>query len=119
MAGIVHIPWYATVLRGDRLSRALHDIAPVALRYGAFDYELRRSRDDSYRFVQSATFEDSAHFYAYWEGEEFIDFRTRYMGWFQVPVLYEWFERVTHGQLRTEHEALAHAEAEGTTGDIT
>ena len=35
MAGVVHIPWYATGFRGDKLEAALAEIAPIALRYGA------------------------------------------------------------------------------------
>jgi len=116
VAGIVHIPWYATLFRGDRFERAVAEIAPVALRYGATDYEVRRSTEDSYRFVQSATFEDHADFYAYWEGPEFQDFRRRYQSWYQVPVLYEWYARVNRGGL-AGHE-LTHA-APTAEGDIT
>ena len=32
MAGVVHIPWYATVFRGDKLEAALAEIAPLALK---------------------------------------------------------------------------------------
>jgi hypothetical protein len=35
MAGVVHIPWYATVFRGDKLAAALNEIAAHNLRYGA------------------------------------------------------------------------------------
>jgi hypothetical protein len=97
--GLIKIPWYATVLRADRFEQALHDIAPVALRYGAVDYEVQRSREDPYRFSQTATFEHSEDFYAYWEGPEFIDFRTRYTSWFQVPIIYEWWNRSQRGAL--------------------
>jgi hypothetical protein len=107
--GLLVIPWYATAFRGDRLARALADVAPVALRYGALDYEVRRSKEDEYRFFQTATFERDRDFYAYWEGPELSDFRTRYQGWFQVPVLYEWFTVITRGRLATE--ALEEAEA--------
>jgi len=29
MAGVVYIPWYATVFRGDKLEGAVAEIAPV------------------------------------------------------------------------------------------
>ena len=29
MAGVVHIPWYATLFRGDRFEEALEQIAPM------------------------------------------------------------------------------------------
>src|SRR3954470_24123009 len=100
--GIVHIPWYATVFRGDRFAKALELIAPIALRYGATDFEVRRSREDRYKFLQTATFRDPADFYAYWEGPEFLDFRTRYSSWFQVPVVYDWQDRITHCGTRVQ-----------------
>jgi len=37
-AGVVQIPWYATLFRGDKFEAALREIAPVAMRYGATDY---------------------------------------------------------------------------------
>ena len=57
-AGSVQIPWYATVLRGDKLAEALQEIAPVALRYNATSFAVYRSRDDRYKFLQMATFEN-------------------------------------------------------------
>ena len=97
--GVIHIPWYATVFRGDRFEQALQLIAPLAIRYGASDYEVRRSREDRYQFLQTATFREQADFYAYWEGPEFIDWRTRYSSWFQVPVVYDWNDRIIHGEM--------------------
>ncbi|HEY2637422.1 MAG TPA: hypothetical protein VGI54_08560, partial [Solirubrobacteraceae bacterium] len=69
--GIIHIPWYASLFRGDRFELAVKEIAPVAMRYGASDFEVRRSETDAYKLLQTATFEDSADFYGYWEGPEF------------------------------------------------
>ena len=86
MAGVVHIPWYATMFRGDKFELALAEIAPVALRYGGTDYRVYRSRDDMYRFLQMATFEDKGDFERYWYGEEFKDWRADYSGYDQVPV---------------------------------
>ncbi len=100
--GIVHIPWYGTFFRGDKLAAALEEIAPVALRYGALDYMLFRNRDDTYKFLQTATFEDELDFTRYWEGPEFIDFRVRHTSWFQVPVLYTWADLIARGGLAAE-----------------
>jgi hypothetical protein len=97
--GVVTIPWYATVFRGDKLQAALEDIAPIAGRYGATHYEVLRSREDRYRFQQTATFEDKLDFERYWYGPEFSGFRAECSGWFQVPVVYEWHDRVTLGLL--------------------
>ena len=74
-AGVAVIPWYATVFRGDRLEAVVNEIAPVALRYGATEFEVLRSREDRYRFRQSATFERKIDFERYWYGPEFAAFR--------------------------------------------
>jgi len=88
MAYSVHIPWYATGFRGDKLEAALADIAPIALRYGASHYSVYRSHDDRYKFVQIADFQTKAQWVAYWDGPEFTRFRVLSSGWYQVPVLY-------------------------------
>ena len=98
-AGVVHIPWYATLFRGDKFEAALQEIAPVAVRYGATEWAVYRSRDDAYRFLQMATFEDKEAFEAYWYGADFNDWRARYSSWYQVPVLYAWHDLVARGGL--------------------
>ena len=97
MAAVVHIPWYATLFRGDRFEAAVREIAPVALRYGAVEFSVYRSRDDTYKFLQMATFERKADFDRYWYGEEFSLWRGDYSGWYTVPVLYVWHDLVARG----------------------
>jgi hypothetical protein len=99
MAGMVHIPWYATGFRGDRLGAALADISAASLRYGARSHAVHRMRDDRYKFLQVAEFESKADFERYWFGPEFTDFRILCSGWFQVPVLYGWADLVAAGEL--------------------
>jgi hypothetical protein len=99
MAGVVHIPWYATLFRGDKFELALAEIAPLALRYGGTDYRVYRSRDDAYRFLQMATFEDKSDFERYWFGDEFSTWRADYASWFQVPVVSVWYDLVLQGSL--------------------
>jgi hypothetical protein len=103
MAGVVNIPWYATVFRGDKFEIALREIAPIALRYGATDFEVMRSNDDRYRFWQFAHFEEKTDFERYWYGQEFSDWRADYTSWFTVPVIYTWFDRVMAGALEGNH----------------
>jgi hypothetical protein len=103
VAGVVHIPWYATGFRGDRLEAALADVGPVALRYGATSHALYRSQDDRYKFLQMATFEDKADFERYWYGDAFNDWRRDFSSWFQVPIIYSWNTLVFQGSL--EHAA--------------
>ena len=104
--GIVHIPWYATGLRGDKMAAALAGIAPVALRYGARSYQVHRFRDDLYKFLQIAEFESKRDFDRYWHGDEFTEFRVLASSWYQVPVLYSWADLVTAGTLEPDELAL-------------
>ena len=112
MAGVVHIPWYATVFRGDKFAAALEEIAPLALRFGATDYAVYRSRDDRYRFIQTATFEDKLDFERYWYGDDFAQWRADRTGWHQVPVVYGWWDLTASGGL----EQVGGAVAEGDSG---
>jgi hypothetical protein len=107
MAGVVHIPWYATGFRSDKLERALSDVAAVAVRYGARSYALYRYNDDRYKFLQTAEFDHKLDFERYWNGDELTDFRVLCSGWYQVPVVYGWTDLVVAGTL--EPEPLSHA----------
>jgi len=111
MAGVLHIPWYATGFRSDRLEAALAEIAPVALRYGARSHSVYRYRDDRYRFLQTAGFDSKSDFERYWYGPEFTDFRVMSSGWFQVPVLYGWTDLIVAGTLEPEPALHDSAEA--------
>ena len=102
MAGVVHVPWYATGLRGDKLAAALTEISAVALRYGARSHAVYRYNDDRYKFVQMAEFESKHDFERYWYGAEFSDMRVVCSSWYQVPVLYGWTELITSGTLVPE-----------------
>ncbi len=99
MAGVVWIPWYATVFRGNLLAAEVVAAAPLALRYGATQYSVHRSRDDEYRIVQMAWFESKSDWYRYWDGPEMIEFRARNMGKYQVPVVYVWHDELAAGAL--------------------
>jgi hypothetical protein len=104
MAGVVHIPWYATLFRGDKFEPALSEIAAIAPRYGATEYAIYRSRDDQYKFLQLATFEHKPDFERYWYGEEFSTWRGDYSSWYQVPVLYVWNDLVVRGGIGAPRE---------------
>ena len=112
-AGVVHIPWYATLFRGDRLEHALAEIAPVSLRYGATDFRVYRSRDDMYKFLQLATFEDKLDFERYWYGGEFNAWRADHSSFYQVPVVYAWNDLVLAGGLDREPQQIGDAPLEG------
>jgi hypothetical protein len=120
MAGVVHVPWYATGFRGDRLADALAEISAVALRYGARSHAVYRYRDDRYKVLQTAEFDDKGDFERYWYGPEFVDFRIIASGWYQVPVLYGWTDLVTSGTLAPEmaHSATSGPQGAATGGDL-
>lgn len=118
MAGVVHIPWYATGFRGDELEAALAEIAAVALRYGATSYSVFRYRDDRYKFLQTAAFESKMDWERYWMGPEFVDFRVLSSGRYQVPVIYGWTDLVVAGEIPAA-EAVAAGAASGGNGEPT
>jgi hypothetical protein len=97
MAGIVHVPWYATVFRGDKLEAAVAEIAPAALRYGATMYQVQRNRDDAYKILQMAAFETREQWESYWYGPEFNRFRAVNQSLYQIPLLYTWNDLVVEG----------------------
>lgn len=105
MAGTVIVPWYATGFRADGFERALNEVAAVALRYGASSYEVYRSQDDRYRFQQLARFDEHVDWERYWDGPEMTDFRTRHSGWYQIPLLYGWWDRTAAGGIDGERPA--------------
>ena len=90
-AGTVIIPWYATGLRARAFGGAPRGARAASLRYGASSYAVYQSEDDRYRFQQLAAFPDHLYWERYWEGPETTAFRTRYAGWFQIPLLYSWW----------------------------
>jgi hypothetical protein len=77
MAGVVHIPWYATVFRGDKLAEAIAEVSAFSLRYGATQYRVHRSLDDKYSITQMLWFDSKLDWERYWEGPEMNALRTR------------------------------------------
>jgi quinol monooxygenase YgiN len=102
MAGVVHLPVYATGFRGDDVEASLQQLAPISLRYGATKYEVFRSRDDRYKFLLAVDFDSHADWDAYWFGEEFTDWRISCSSWFTVPLLYVWNDRVAAGEVHDQ-----------------
>ena len=113
MVGTVIVPWYATGFRGERFEAALNDIAAVALRYGAHSYAVYRARDDRYKFQQLASFAEHIDWERYWEGPEMTDFRVLHSSWYQVPVLYGWWDQTAGGAIAEDSVTLASANGHG------
>jgi quinol monooxygenase YgiN len=122
MAGVVHVPWYATVFRGDKLEAALQEIAPLALRYGATSYAVHRNRDDPYKMLQMSAFESKQDWERYWNGPDMIRFRAVNQSLYQVPLLYSWATITIEGSIETEggvqHEGLQTTTGASGTGDM-
>jgi hypothetical protein len=102
MAGVIHIDWYATVLRHETFAAEVALAAPLALRYGATQYSVHRSRDDRYKITQMAWFESKVDWYRYWEGLEMSEFRRRHTGRYQIPITYVWYDELVAGALGPE-----------------
>jgi hypothetical protein len=99
MAGVMHVDWYATVLRQESFAAEVAAVAPLALRYGATQYSVHRSRDDRYKITQMSWFESKADWYSYWEGPEMVAFRRRLTGRYQIPIAYVWHDELVHGAM--------------------
>ena len=57
-----------------------------------------------------ASWRSKLDFDRYWYGPEFEAFRTEYSSWYQVPIIYEWYERIERGALEAEAPAALDAE---------
>jgi hypothetical protein len=115
-AGTVIIPWYATGLRIPAFVDAVEELARASLRYGASSYAVYQSEDDRYRIQQQCSFPDHLYWERYWEGPEATVFRTRYAGWFQIPLLYSWWEERARGAIE-EPLAETVSAADGESGE--
>jgi hypothetical protein len=110
MAGVVHIHWYATLFRGDKLAAAVSDAATASIRYGATQCRVHRLRDDRYRILQMLWFESRLDWERYWEGPEMTALRTGHSGQYQVPVVYAWYDELVQDVVEPV-AADAHASA--------
>jgi hypothetical protein len=120
--GSVHIPFYATGLRADRLEEALAEIGPLSLRHGATHYATYRYNDDRYKFLATFTFASKDDWETFWYGEDFARWRSINSGFFQVPVVYGWTDIVAEGSLgydpSTGGEPTALGGPKNDTGDV-
>jgi hypothetical protein len=105
MSEVVHIKWYATILRGDLFADAVAEMSPIALRYGATKYAVQRSNDDRYNILQMIWFSDHGDWYRFWESPELIEFRARYSGKYQAPITYTPYEELAGGELGPQASA--------------
>jgi hypothetical protein len=100
--GVIHVDWYATVLRQETFAVEVARVAPLALRYGATQYSVHRSLDDRYKITQMTWVDSHPTWYRYWDGPEMLEFRRRFSGHYQIPITYVWYEELTFGALGPE-----------------
>ncbi|MFZ0092217.1 MAG: hypothetical protein WAL63_22140 [Solirubrobacteraceae bacterium] len=99
MADLVWVKWYATVLRKDSFAAEVARAAPIALRYGATQYQVHIDNDDRYRITQMTWVPSRVDWYRYWDGPEMIEFRARNLGRYQIPITYAWADEIAAGAL--------------------
>ena len=99
MEDLVWVQWYATVFRQHSFAEAVAEVAPLALRYGATQYKVHLNNDDFYKITQMTWVPSHAAWYSYWEGPEMIEFRARYAGKYQVPIVYSWADEIASGSV--------------------
>src|ERR1700689_5467921 len=99
MEDLMWVLWYATILRQNSFAESVAEVAPIALRYGATQYKVHVNNDDHYKITQMTWVPNHATWYEYWEGPEMIEFRARYSGKYQVPIVYVWVDEIAAGSL--------------------
>jgi hypothetical protein len=98
---LVHIPWHVNPFRGDKFAEGWAEAAEAVLDYGAVSWRFYRALDGRLDFIQDAIFPSKAHFERYWYSEEIAAHRTKLQGYFNVPVLPEFYEIVGEGRALT------------------
>ena len=68
---------------------------------GESTFEGKRNR---YRYQQLAHFERYSDWERYWESPEMVDFRASHSSWYQIPVLYGWWDLAAAGKISAETE---------------
>jgi hypothetical protein len=95
---LVRIPWHVNPFRGDKFAEGWADAAEAVLDYGAVAWAFYRNLDGRLDFIQQAVFPSKAHFERYWYSEEISAHREALQGYFNVPLLPEFYEIVGEGR---------------------
>ena len=95
---LVHIPWAVNPFRGDKFAEGWAPAAEMVLDFGAVSWAFYRAIDGRLDFIQEALFPSKAHFERYWYSEELAEIRAELQGYFNVPVLPEFYEIVGDGR---------------------
>lgn len=98
---LVHIPWHANPFRGDKFAEGWAPAAEMALDFGAIAWGFYRAVEGRLDFIQEAIFPTKAHFERYWYSESLAAKRIELQGYYNVPVLPEFYEVVGEGRALT------------------
>ena len=94
----VYIPWHANPFRGEKFAEGWAHAAELVLDFGAISWGFYRAIDGRLDFIQHATFPSKAHFERYWYSETVAEMRVALQGYYNVPVLPEFYETVGEGR---------------------
>ena len=94
----VEIRWVANPFRGDAFAEGWRPAAEDVLDFGASSWAFYRAKDGRLDFIQEAVFPSKAHFERYWYSEEIAAKRLALQGYFNVPVLPEFYEIIGEGR---------------------
>ena len=98
---LVHIPWAVNPFRGDKFAEGWAPAAEMVLDYGAISWGFYRNLDGRLDFIQEAIFPSKAHFERYWYSGTIAEKRIELQGYFNVPVLPQFYEIVGEGRALT------------------
>jgi len=98
---LVHIPWHVNPFRGDAFAEGWAQAAEEVLDFGAVSWGFYRALDGRLDFIQQAVFPSKAHFERYWYSETIAEKRILLQGYFNVPVLPEFYELAGEGRALT------------------
>jgi len=98
---VARIIWHVHPFRGDVFAEVWLPAAEAVLDYGAVSWGFYRALDGRLDFIQEATFPSKAHFERYWYSETVAELRVQLQGYFNIPLVPEFYEVVGEGKAVT------------------
>jgi hypothetical protein len=95
---LAHIPWHVNPFRGDAFAEGWRPAAEAVVDFGATSWAFYRDLDGRLDFIQQALFETKGDFERYWYSDAIAEKRVELQGYFNVPVLPEFYEIVGEGR---------------------
>jgi len=86
------IDWHVTPFRGERWLDAWQPTAAKALSFGATQWTITRSNDDTLHYRQTTRWNSKEDFEAWWYDDETIAARSEVINWHHKPLLPVWHD---------------------------